>query len=278
MSGKPGRIKPRTIRLKIVSHLILWLVFITSVPGICISQVPGTSDTSLTRTLSVKADSIPARTFWKPQTIAVPGAMIVYGLIALKNNELIRLNQHIRRDIHPVTPGTESRLDDYLQYAPAIAVFSLPLVGVHGQHGFVDQVMMFGLSNIILNMTVQPAKRIFKSMRPDSSDHLSFPSGHTTEAFANAELLRLEYRGQSPWYGIAGYAAAATTGYLRMYHDKHWLNDVVAAAGIGILSTRLSWYFYPRLVKLITGKPTLKVAVLPTWHQGSAGLAIFRRF
>ncbi len=278
MSGKPFRTKSIDKNHPIILHAIFWLAFVTSIPGISFSQMRGTADTLLTPALPATTDSIPARNFWKPQTIAVPGAMFVYGLIALKNKELIRFNHHIREDIHPLTPGAARPLDDYLQYAPAIVAFSLPLVGVHGQHGFVDQVMMFGLSNIFLNLAVQPAKRIFKSMRPDSSNHLSFPSGHTTEAFANAELLRLEYRGQSPWYGIAGYAAAATTGYLRMYHDKHWLNDIIAGAGIGILSTRLSWYFYPRLAKLITGKPTLKFAVLPTWHQGSAGLAVFRRF
>jgi hypothetical protein len=278
MSGKPFRTKSAYKNHPFILRVIFWMAFATSVPGISFSQMRNTADTLVTRDFGAKTDSIPAPAFWKPQTIAVPGAMIVYGLIALKNKELIRFNHRIREDIHPVTPGVARPLDDYLQFAPAIAAFSLPLIGVHGQHNFVDQVMIFGLSNVIMGLTVYPAKRIFNSMRPDSSDRFSFPSGHTTEAFANAEFLRLEYRGQSPWYGIAGYAAAATTGYLRMYHDKHWLNDVLAGAGIGILSTRLSWYYYPRLAKLITGKPTLKFAVFPTWHQGSAGLAIFRRF
>ena len=66
-----------------------------------------------------------------------------------------------------------------------------------------------------------------------------------TTAFAAAEFMRQEYKDVSPLYGIAGYGAATITGILRLYNNKHWVSDVVAGAGFGILSTRLAYWIYP---------------------------------
>jgi membrane-associated phospholipid phosphatase len=40
---------------------------------------------------------------------------------------------------------------------------------------------------------------------------------------------------------------AATTGYLRMYNNKHWFGDVVAGAGVGILSAKFSYWLFEKL-------------------------------
>ena len=67
-------------------------------------------------------------------------------------------------------------------------------------------------------------------------NNLSFYSGHTAFAFsvvaASATVARL--RGSSKWWVIlaAGLPIAATAGILRMVADKHYLSDVVNAAGI----------------------------------------------
>lgn len=51
-----------------------------------------------------------------------------------------------------------------------------------------------------------------------------------------AELMRIEYGG---WYGVSGYVVATGVGFMRMYNGRHWLHDVVAGAGVGILSARI---------------------------------------
>ncbi len=51
-----------------------------------------------------------------------------------------------------------------------------------------------------------------------------------------AELVRIEYGG---WYGVGAYAVATTVGFMRMYNGKHYFHDVVAGAGVGILSARI---------------------------------------
>ena len=75
------------------------------------------------------------------------------------------------------------------------------------------------------------------------------PSGHTATAFAGAELLRLEYKEVSPWYGFAGYVVATATGTLRVLNNRHWVSDVVAGAGFGILSARLSYLIFNSIKK-----------------------------
>ena len=68
----------------------------------------------------------------------------------------------------------------------------------------------------------------------------SFPSGHTTAAFAFAAAMERELRRSHPkvarWAGPSLYAAAALTGLARMHSDDHWASDVIMGAGIGTVS------------------------------------------
>ena len=64
----------------------------------------------------------------------------------------------------------------------------------------------------------------------------SFPSGHTTVAFALATVLA--DRSRNPWAAGLAYAGAAMTGFGRINHDRHWFSDVMAGALIGQLTAR----------------------------------------
>ncbi len=202
----------------------------------------------------------------------VPTALVVYGFISLNNARLRNIDNNTQEEIWEDHPHHRTTIDNYLQFAPAVVVYALNLSGIHGEHNFLDRSAIFLMSNIFLNITVSSLKSITHQLRPDGSDYLSFPSGHTTEAFASAEFLRMEYRNKSAWYGVAGYLIAATTGYLRMYNDKHYLSEVMAGAGIGILSTDLSYWLYPKFKRLFVLHGIKNAMILPYYQSKSAGM------
>ena len=54
--------------------------------------------------------------------------------------------------------------------------------------------------------------------------------------------MRIEY---GPWVGAAGYTVALGVAFLRVYNERHWTNDVIAGAGIGILSAHVGYWLLP---------------------------------
>lgn len=104
----------------------------------------------------------------------------------------------------------------------------------------------------------QALKRIFKQPRPKlyfeetSFQYLhyvnnvtlhssySFPSGHTTAAFALATLLVLGFK--KTRMAVPCFLFAILVGYSRIYLAQHFLADVMAGAIIGTLSALLGYY------------------------------------
>lgn len=210
--------------------------------------------------------------------LMLPATLITYGITSLGNSELKSINYQMREELWQEAPHRQLHIDNYLQFAPAAAVYGLNAFGIKGEHNFRDRTIIYGLSTAIMATTVHGIKSMSGQWRPDESDRSSFPSGHTATAFAAAEFLRREYWHTSPWYGVAGYAVAATTGYLRMYNNKHWLSDVVAGAGIGILSTDLAYYLYPSVKRLFGRHKESTTVALPFYQNGVGGISFIHHF
>ncbi len=77
----------------------------------------------------------------------------------------------------------------------------------------------------------------------------SFPSGHTTVAFAAATVFALEYR-DKPIYPIIAYSAATLIGLSRITENKHWATDVFVGAALGYLTGKEVVNNYHRYSKL----------------------------
>lgn len=118
----------------------------------------------------------------------------------------------------------------------------------------------FGAAQIV----TQGLKYAFPERRPDGSDMKSFPSGHTSTAFAAAASI---YERQGIKAGIPAIAVATLVGVARVKADKHHWYDVVAGAGIGLTSGLI-----------ITHKHNQKMALIPFGDTKGGGISFAMRF
>lgn len=210
--------------------------------------------------------------------LIVPTALIGYGVASLSVNGLKKLNFSTRDEINEHQPD-HIRLDNYSQFAPAALVYGLNAFGVEGKHNFRDRSIIYGTSMMITSAFVLPLKHVTKEERPDQSNKLSFPSGHTAIAFASAQFMYREYKDTNFLLGISGYSLAIFTGVYRMFNDKHWFGDVVAGAGFGILSTELSYWLFPKINHLLGGENKNSSAmVMPFYQNKSVGIGFVKSF
>ncbi|PYP78129.1 MAG: hypothetical protein DMD35_12565 [Gemmatimonadetes bacterium] len=114
-----------------------------------------------------------------------------------------------------------------------------------------------------------------------SDKYKSFPSGHSTSAFAAAAAVSSEtsrFWPETRWIiGPILYTGAALTGVSRMYNNRHWASDVLVGAGIGTFAglkvvryhhthpgNRLDkWLLAGSLVPTDDGGHTVRWSVMP---------------
>ena len=152
-----------------------------------------------------------------------------------------RFNKSVKNYRNMYFPDFKNGYDDYTQYLPAATVFALNLSGVKGKNNLRNTTLNWGSSMFVMGFFVNSIKYSSQIMRPDNSKRNSFISGHTATAFTNAAFLNKEYGHISPYYSVAGYTFATMTGVGRILNNKHWMADVLAGAGAGILSTELAY-------------------------------------
>jgi len=174
--------------------------------------------------LSVSDKNVRNYDFEWRQTI-LPASLIGVGAVALAPSFIrTRSAIGIRGD------GRRLEFDDYIQYLPVAGSLMLGCAGIKARHSFRDRVFIVATSYAALAVLTNIPKLCIDEKRPEFSGHNSFPSGHTATVFMGAELVRIE---------AGAYAVAAGVGFMRMYNGRHWLHDVVAGAGVGILSARI---------------------------------------
>jgi hypothetical protein len=109
--------------------------------------------------------------------------------------------------------------------------------------------------------TFSAAKAAIGKDRPDASDARSFPSGHTAMSFAGSTFMLRRYGKK---VGIPLMFTAGFVGFTRVKGQKHYADDVVAGAGLGVLYNLAFTSPYPKRVFL---KPV-------TFSSGGAGVQV----
>jgi hypothetical protein len=211
--------------------------------------------------------------------LIIPGVLIGYGFIGLESDWLKGFNSQIRDEVKEDIDN-KITIDDFSQYAPAASVYVLNAMGIKGKNNLKDRSIILATSYLMMSTTVFALKKITHVERPDGTSNNSFPSGHTANAFAGAEFLWQEYKDKSIWYGISGYIVATGTGLFRMYNNRHWLTDIAAGAGIGILSTKAAYWLFPYVKNSIFPSKENKVTsmVMPFYNGRQAGAGMVVQF
>ena len=172
----------------------------------------------------------------------------------------------------PVRAVNATAYDVFLAVGPVVGAGAL----VTG--GDLDRPLRLGVTGVVNYAATRALKNLVERPRPyaaldgidardrghqgdDVLDPTSFPSGHTSTAFAIATSLSLSY---PRWYVVAPAAAWATTaGLARVWHGVHYPTDVVAGALVGAGSAVAVHLLVPDLLGGDDDPPVVARVVLP---------------
>lgn len=113
-------------------------------------------------------------------------------------------------------------------------------------------------AQILAQAATQGLKYVAGRTRPNGEAR-SFPSGHTSSAFATATVLQRHFGWK---VGIPAYAMAGYVGASRLNANKHYLSDVAFGAALGIVAGRT----------VTVGVGSTKFALQPIAAQGGVGI------
>jgi membrane-associated phospholipid phosphatase len=115
-------------------------------------------------------------------------------------------------------------------------------------------------AQVVTSVLTQGIKFAADRTRPDGSNY-SFPSGHTSSAFATATVLQRHYGWK---VGLPAYALAGYVGGSRLAENRHYLSDVLFGAAIGIIGGRAVTF----------GHGSHQFALTPIAVPGGAGVGL----
>jgi len=225
-----------------------------------------------TQTSAIVGDTVqPQKKLFDFKQLILPGALIAVGSFGVCNGAFHELNNSVRDGMADLRGDHYFRADDYIQYLPVAAYLGLGAVGVKCKNSFKERFAAGTTAYLAMGILVNGIKYTVREKRPDSEARNSFPSGHTATVFMGAELIRQEY---GLGLSIGAYAVATGVAFLRLYNDRHWLNDVIAGAGIGILSARIGYWMLPLYRKWFHWDKRRMVAMMPSYNYADKSVGI----
>ena len=224
----------------------------------------------ISKTNGQQLDSISLHKKISYKSFILPTALIGTGALLLNG----QLNRDIQKEANTFFGSNfHTQIDNVTVFMPLLQIYTGELFGLEAKHSVKHQTVDVVAANALSYALVTVLKNAVKAHRPDASDQLSFPSGHTAIAFTNAALLYQEYKDADLWYASSGYLFATATGVLRIANNKHFSSDVLAGAGIGLASGILVSHFNP-LQQLCFGKNNKTTALIYPQFGNQVGIGM----
>lgn len=212
---------------------------------------------------------------FKPKSLILPASLIAVGAVGTAIDGMNDFHLFSRKE-----SVKQIRVDDYMEWGMLGWVFVCDLMGKE-KHNWVDQLCLVTLAEGMNAVMTRSLKYGVGETRPDGGPY-SFPSGHTANAFLGAHMAYKEFKDSSPLLAYSGYALATFVAGSRLYNNRHWVADVLAGAGFGILSVELSYLVYFPIRNAIARKINLKgsnrLVVAPTLNGQGGGMYLSYSF
>ncbi|GAB2828106.1 phosphatase PAP2 family protein [Ferruginibacter profundus] len=206
------------------------------------------------------------------------GSVITLGLFLLLHGSHLTAQNFDINLLKPINKNETTFKNKYLELnASSVRAVSIGIPAGIAIAGFIQHdpklkrdALYMGGAYLFSAIVTQATKRIVDRERPfekysfiikrdDESGGLSFPSGHTADAFCVATSVSLRYR---KWYFVApAYLFATSVGWARMYQGVHYPSDVFAGAVVGAGSAWLGW----KLQKLVDRKHIRVTTINANW-------------
>ncbi len=189
-----------------------------------------------------ETNSLPSdRQRFEIKKLYVPAGLMIAG-VALSGKSAESINNEIVEERNEHFMNFTSHLDDFLQFSPIVTAYALDAFGVKSKTDLGNRTAILIKGEVMALGSAFILKSLIHENRPDSSNNMSFPSGHTTQAFAAATFLSEEYKDRFSWMPYVSYSLAGTVGVFRMVNNKHYISDVLFGAGLGILSMKMAYW------------------------------------
>jgi len=201
----------------------------------------------------------------------VPLSLIGAGLF-INYSDGVFGKENLQEQINGSNPDFHSDLDDFLLFVPVLTMYTADLLKVESENDAFTQTKILLISGIVTNAITYGIKHATEETRPNGEDNLSFPSGHTSNAFVMATVLFHEFKNTKPVLAYSGFLFAATTGALRVLNNEHWVSDVLVGAGIGIIVTDLVYRFEPLKNWNPFKNDKISTIISPSYKENTLGL------
>lgn len=202
--------------------------------------------------------------------VLMAGAAITTTLVIFEDSVI---DPFQKKQVRNKTLGDSSRWGDWMgQLIPNVLyIGGMSFSGWKGDpEGYRRAIGMFKASAYSTSVTTI-LKYTVREPRPIDSDWKnSFPSGHSTTAFAFSGYVMAEH---GYWYGVPALLLSSFIGYSRINDNMHWLHDVVAGGTIG-------WVYGWGISRLQNKKKNAEdtTFVMPILDSKVVGLSLYREF
>lgn len=214
---------------------------------VCTSSAQDTARTYLTAS---DTSLVPAKQkghYLKPVSLIIPGSFILYGSLKSSITGIQQTDDDIMASVKRNHPDFSTTADDYLMWAPSASIYLMDALHVKTRHSFTEHLILDAGSIVVAGGVGFVMRKISHNIDVYNKQGTKFPSGHTTNAFRGAEIFHQELKAIHPLLSYSGYLVATTVGVLRIYNKSHLLSEVLAGAGLGILSAKLTYWAFDKV-------------------------------